>query len=209
MPTQPASFPPDTLAPASAPPALGHTETDTAAGDALRRRARRAGLYCLIALPVTLWLFARAFWMWSLVEPLNGAAFIAAALLMGGVLAVAPLLTVWALLAAVWHGAESVFRPRSRPTPMADRFIVGGSLLVWFAPALGLLGKAAVAIIVGKVAFSRPTREYWLASDPIAFWQSIGFFLIVGVALAYPAWLYWRAKFRGAASRHRHPASLT
>lgn len=62
-------------------------------------------------------------------------------------------------------------------------------------PALALFGMAASAVATGAITFRRPAREYLLATDPITFWQSVGFLLIVGAAVAWPAAHYWRGKF--------------
>ncbi|HRP97590.1 MAG TPA: hypothetical protein PL143_15215 [Rhodocyclaceae bacterium] len=163
-------------------------------GDFARRRARFLLLAGLTLLPLSLWLFARLDRIWSLVVPLDGAAFMTAATLLGGLLAILPLATVLALLMAVWHGVESVYRPRTRSTPLLDRCLVAAGVLVWFSPAIALAGAALRAVLTGSIRFSRPPREYLLATDPIAFWQSVGFLLIVAAALAYPAWHYWRGK---------------
>lgn len=164
-------------------------------GDFRRRQAFRALLVFLIALPLTIAAFLNVGPVWQHIEPLEGFVFTVAATLLGAVLAGSPLITVAAGLLAIWHGVESVERPRSRATPLLDRVILAMGLLVWFAPALGLLGMIARAIANGSIAFRRPAREYVMATDPIAFWQSMGFILIVAVCVAYPAWHYWRRKF--------------
>jgi hypothetical protein len=57
---------------------------------------------------------------------------------------------------------------------------------------------AVLAFLIGMPAslwlFARLPQIY-LATDPIAFWQGVGFWLIVAAAVAYPAWRYWRGKF--------------
>lgn len=163
-------------------------------GDFARRRARYVFLLFLCALPVTLWLFSRAAQTWSMIMPLEGPGFMMAATAFGLVLAVFPVLTVIALLAATWYGVESVYLPRTHATPTADRIIIGTGMLIWFAPSLALCAAVLRAILAGSIRFSRPAREYVLTTDPIAFWQSMGFMLIVALALAYPAWQYWRGK---------------
>lgn len=167
---------------------------DEREGDFRRRLARVAGYVLILMLPVATGLFANLEALWSLVLPLEGGLFVIASALLGGALAVAPIVAVAALLVMVWHGVESVYLGRSRATPMLDRLIVALGVLVWFAPALAMLVAAVRAVLTGAVGFSRPQREYLLATDPIAFWQSVGFFLIVAAALAYPAWQYWRRK---------------
>lgn len=186
-------------------PALGHSpmllpprrhaaECD---GDFTRRRARYALLLFLCVLPLTLWLFARAAQLWFKIVPLEGATFMVAATAFGLAFAIFPVFTVIALLAATWYGVESVYLPRTHATPTADRIIIALGMLIWFAPTLALCAAVLRAILAGSIRFSRPAREYVLATDPIAFWQSMGFMLIVALALAYPAWRYWRGKHAG------------
>lgn len=164
-------------------------------GDHTRRRARFLLLLFLCALPATLWLFARTAQLWFAIQALEGAPFMLAATVFGALLATLPVLTVIALIAATWLGVESVHQPRTRATPVLDHLIIGAGLLLSFAPTLALCVAVLRAIMAGSIRFSRPAREYVLATDPIAFWQSMGFMLIVALALAYPAWRYWHGKF--------------
>lgn len=172
---------------------------DEPEGDFRRRQAFRALIVssCLLALSVATFRHLQP--IWDVIGPLEGVRFMVAATVLGMVLAAAPLVAVAAGLMAVWHAVESVERPRSRATPLLDRALYGIGLVVWFAPALGLLGMAGRAIATGAISFRRPAREYLLATDPIAFWQSIGFILIVAACVAYPAWHYWRRKFAARA----------
>lgn len=172
-----------------------HRHPDESEGDFRRRQAFRALLVFLIALPLTISAFRNVGPIWQHIEPLEGFVFTVAATLLGAVLAGSPLITAAAGVMAVWHGVESVERPRSRATPLLDRVILATGLLVWFAPALALFGMAVRAVATGAIAFRRPAREYVMATDPIAFWQSVGFIVIVAVCVAYPAWHYWRRKF--------------
>lgn len=168
---------------------------DEIEGDFRRRQAFRHLIVFLILLPLTIAAFRNVGPIWVYIEPLEGFVFMVAATLLGAVLAASPLLTAISGLVAMWHGVESIERPRSRHTPLLDRLITAAGLLVWFAPTLGLIGMAGRAIAEGAISFRRPAREYVLATDPIAFWQSIGFLLIVAAALAWPAVHYWRKKF--------------
>ena len=163
-------------------------------GDFARRRARFVLHAFLLLLPITIWAFARLERIWMAILPLEGTLFLLAATVLGAVLAITPVATLATLLLAVWYGVESVYLPRTRPTPQLDRLIVVVGLLVWFSPTIALAGGALRAILSGSIAFSRPQREYLLATDPIAFWQSVGFLLVVAAALAYPAWQYWSSR---------------
>ena len=40
----------------------------------------------------------------------------------------------------------------------------------------------------------RPPRDYFLATDPIAFWQGVGFWLIIAALAGFLAWRYWQPK---------------
>lgn len=171
------------------PPAANRT-----AGDLARRRALASFLVFLVALPMSWGLFARLDSIWARVMPLEGLAFMAAATLLGAALAIAPLATAAGFVLATWFGVDSVYRPRSRPTPRLDRLIVAGGLLVWFEPALLALGAAGRAVVEGRIHFVRPPRDYFLATDPIAFWQGVGFWLIMAGLFGFLAWRYWRGK---------------
>ncbi len=164
-------------------------------GDLLRRRARFTGILFLAFLASAIWLFARSEPIWLRIMPLEGGLFLIASALFGGLLASTPVLALVFLLMTVWYGVESVFRQRARHTPLLDMGIIAGGALVWFSPGIALAVGAARAVLTGSIAFSRPQRVYFLESDPIAFWQSIGFMLIVAAALSYPALHYWRAKY--------------
>lgn len=172
-------------------PAAGEPE-----GDFRRRQALRSLISFLILLPLTIAAFRYLAPIWERIVPLEGASFLLAATALGLALAFLPLLTLAFGMLAMWHGVESIERPRSRHTPWLDRVLAAIGLAVWFAPTLGLLSMAGRALLEGAVRFHRPAvREYALATDPIAFWQGIGFLLIVAVAVAWPAVHYWRGKF--------------
>lgn len=164
-------------------------------GDLFRRRARFTGILFLVFLASAIWLFARSESIWLRIMPLEGSIFLLASALFGGLLAITPVVSLVFLLMTVWYGVESVFRQRARHTPLLDMGIIAGGVLVWFSPGIALVAGAARAVLTGSIAFSRPQRVYFLESDPIAFWQSIGFMLIVGAALSYPAWQYWKTKY--------------
>lgn len=163
-------------------------------GDLLRRRARFTGILFLVLMAIAIWLFASSERVWLSIMPLEGGVFLVASALFGGLLASTPVMSLVFLLMTVWYGVESVFHPRARHTPLIDMGIIAGGILVWFSPGIALVGGALRAVLTGSIAFSRPQRVYFLETDPIAFWQSIGFMLIVAATLSYPAWHYWRKK---------------
>lgn len=180
----------------SAPVASSAASISPLAGDRARRRAA-LGLVLSCAGALLTWvLFARLDVLWSRVDPLEGTVFLLAATALGAALALAPLCAIVGLIGATWFGVESVYRPRRQASPLLDCVIVGSGLLVWFAPALACLAVIARALHEGRVHFVRPPRDYFLATDPIAFWQSIGFWLIMAVIAGFLAWRYWRDKLR-------------
>ena len=167
---------------------------DELRGDFLRRRARFGLALLIVALLAAVPLFGRLDRLWPSVAALEGVPFLMAATLLGGALAASPVLALIGLLLVVWYGVESVYQPRRRPSRGLDRLIVALGLTVWFGPAVALLATAARAIATGSIHFSRPARDYDLATDPIAFWQGVGFWVIGAAVLGYAAWRYWRAK---------------
>lgn len=163
-------------------------------GDLARRRAAGGLLLLAGGLLLSWQLYFRLPVLWPRVEALDGSLFLLAATSLGGALALAPLAALVGLGSALWFGVESVYLPRRRPSPTLDRLIVMLGLAVWFAPALGCLAVVGRALQQGRIHFVRPPRDYFLATDPIAFWQSIGFWLILAAVAAFLAWSYWRRK---------------
>src|SRR5574337_1247866 len=107
---------------------------------------------------------------------------------------------LFGLLMALWYGVESVYQPRRRPSPGVDKAIVGLGLTAWLGPSLALLAAAGRAIATGSIHFTTPPRDYVLATDPIAFWQGVGFWLILAAGLGFGAWRYWRPKLTARAA---------
>jgi hypothetical protein len=176
-------------------PLLPAPRPDEPRGDLLRRRARFGLLLLLAMAPASLVLFGGLERLWPPIAALDGIPFLAAATLLGAALAGAPLLSLVGLVVAVWNGVESIYQPRRRATPGLDRVIVVLGLVVWFGPSLALLAAAGRAVVTGRIHFTRPPRDYLLATDPIAFWQGVGFWLIIAACLGYLAWRYWQPKF--------------
>lgn len=163
-------------------------------GDLDRRRALFALLVCVVALPASWLLFSQLERLWPEIVRLEGLSFLAATTLLGGSMAIGPLAAAIGLVVSVWFGVRSVYRARSRKTPLLDRVIVGAGLLVWFAPALAAIAQALRALLSGRIHFVRPPRDYFLATDPIAFWQGVGFWLIIAALAGFLAWRYWQPK---------------
>ena len=163
-------------------------------GDRARRKALFGLLVGLVALPASWLLFSQLERLWPEIVRMEGIAFMAAATLLGGAMAVGPLAAAIGLLLAIWFGVDSVYKPRSRPSPLLDRMIVGAGLLVWFTPALAAFAIIGQALASGRIHFVRPPRDYFLATDPIAFWQGVGFWLIIAGLAGFLAWRYWQPK---------------
>lgn len=123
--------------------------------------------------------------------PLEGLPFMAAATLLGAALAIAPLAAGIGFVLAIWFGVDSVYLPRRRARNLIDTLIVASGLVVWFSPALMGVVAAGRALYEGRIHFVRPPRDYFLATDPIAFWQGVGFWLIMAGLFAFLAWRYW------------------
>jgi len=180
--------------PETAPAAPASHRPPLLPGDLDRRRALFALLTCVLALPASWLLFSQLERLWPEIVRLEGLPFLAAATLLGGTMAIGPLAAAIGLLVAVWFGVRSVYCVRSRATPLLDRVIVAIGLLVWFMPALAAVAQAVRALMTGRIHFVRPPRDYFLATDPIAFWQGVGFWLIIAALAGFLAWRYWQPK---------------
>ena len=140
--------------------------------------------------------------MWSYIEPLDGIRFFLLATLMGGALAMMPVVAVISFLLSVWYGVESVFQRRSKAIPVLDQVLIACGLLVWYAPALLMFALAGYSLWSGEVRVSRAKELlYRLDADPMAYWQGIGFLLLSGCVLAFLANQYWRRRIHFG----RHP----
>ena len=151
-------------------------------------------LVSLVALPASWLLFSQLERLWPEIVRMEGIPFMAAATLLGGAMAIGPLTAAIGFVLAIWFGVDSVYKPRSTASPLLDRAIVATGLVVWFTPALAALVVVGQALASGRIHFVRPPRDYFLATDPIAFWQGLGFWLIMGGLFAFLAWRYWRSK---------------
>lgn len=170
------------------------TETE---GDFRRRKATRALCVFLILLPLTVALYIFGGHLWASIAASEGGWFWFGAVGLGVAIAFLPFVTLAAGWMAIWNGVESVWRPRSRKTPFIDRLLLAIAFVVFFSPALAFGGMALQAVVSGAISFRRPVaHEYLLATDPIAFWQGVGFLLIVAAVLAYPAVQYWKSRLR-------------
>ena len=165
-------------------------------GDRARRRAVRFLLLAVVATPFAVMLLVNANILLAKVSTLQGVAFFLVSLLVGFVLVVPPVAALAGWVLAFWHGVGSVHLPRSRPTPALDRVLIGIGLVLWFLPSLAFVGTAVASIRSVRVHFMRPARDYMLATDPIAFWQGVGFLLVAGAVFAWGAWRFWQGKLR-------------
>ncbi len=177
-------------------PILSPLSENATPGDRARRRGARCLLLALAATPITVLLFLNLKPLWTIIEPLEGIAFALVGALFGAILAAAPIITAVGWLLALWFGVESVFMLRTRRTPTADIAIIGTGLVAWFLPALWFLFTAVQALVSGHVHFPKPSRDYLLAEDPVAFWQGVGYMLIAAGLFAWLAWRYWQGKLR-------------
>ncbi|MBR0565030.1 hypothetical protein J5J83_02725 [Azoarcus sp. L1K30] len=175
-------------------PLIPQAQDSALAGDLARRRAGRCLVLSLLATPASIWLFLNLDTIWPKIMVLEGATFMIGATVLGTVLALTPLAAGIGFLLSVWYGVESVYLPRRGRSPLLDKGIVAGGLLVWFAPALAAAASIVMGLIQGRLHFTRPPRDYFMATDPIAFWQGIGFWLIMGTLFGMLAWRYWRNK---------------
>ena len=163
-------------------------------GDVARRYAKIAACVCVVGIMTSFGLFSNVAALWAEISPLSGTVFMLKAALFGFALAVASLGAILGFLAMVWFGVESVYRPRTVQTPGLDRLITLFGLIVWFGPTLAMLAASVEALYMGRVHFSRPPRDYFMATDPVAFWQGVGFWIIMSAVLGFLAWHYWRKK---------------
>ena len=164
------------------------------AGDIARRRARLGLLAFLIAVPISWALFSQIEPIWARIMPLEGFTFMTTATLLGAVLAVVPLVAIIGFVLAIWFGVDSVYMAKRRASRLLDQFIVAVALVVWFSPALFGVVTAGLAVYEGRIHFVRPPRDYFLATDPIAFWEGVGFWLIMSGLFSFLAWRYWRPR---------------
>lgn len=175
-------------------PSVSAASTAELPGDRARRHAAISLLIFALGLPLSYLLFSRLQPIWDFILPLEGPLFLLAATTLGLSLAATPVATAAGFILAIWFGVDSIYCPHSRSSGLLDRLIIAVALLVWFSPALFAIASAIHALLVGHVHFVRPPRDYYLATDPIAFWQGIGFWFIMASLFAFLAWRYWRPR---------------
>lgn len=164
-------------------------------GDRARRRTVFSFLALLFSLPLSVVLFGRLEEIWAHIFPLEGAPFLLAATLLGLLLAAAPVIAAASFVMTIWFGVDSVYLPRKREQRnLLDLVVVAIALVVWLTPMLFCLGSAIFALSIGEVHFVRPQRDYLRTTDPIAFWQGIGFWLIMASLFGFLTWRYWQPK---------------
>lgn len=166
------------------------------AGDFARRQARFFALGAVLMLLLSIWsvhlgeALARYLETMAL-DSFRGWMIVVA---WGLALAFFPVLCAVCFLRALWHWHHSVWLPKAQAAPKMDRWLVVQSVTASFLPALTMLAMAVRGLIAGTVRWPHPKREYILATDPVPYWQSIGFFLIAAVVMAWPMWRYWQIR---------------
>lgn len=162
-------------------------------GDTLSRKSVRAFLYGVFFIPATI---AGYIWLpqiWNPIMHMEGASFFLSSTLLGGVMAAFPVLGVAMMLLSLWWAVEARFSPRQTPKGH-DKLVIGLGLLVSYGPAIGFAITVIHALMVGKVHFSNPPRDYLRATDPQAYWEGLGFMVMAGSVLGFMVTRYWQAK---------------
>jgi|GEM_PF-6450419 len=184
---------------------LNPTTPPVARGDALLRHSQRLMRYgLLLILPLAaLGIFILP--AWKFIASLSGIAFAASATLFGLALAVLPIAVIVLVGAALFMRVESFIRPRSRAVGLPDRLSLAGALLLSLVPALWPLSKAAMAVFSGGITIRQPLEHHFTVfSDPLTFWENVGYWLIATVALAALAAYYWLSRWRAYRSTRQH-----
>lgn len=184
-------------------PVLPSARPDELPGDHLARKARRTALYALILTPTA---FAVFWWLptiWNPIQGMTGPALYLASMALGAALAAFPVLAAVTWLLALYWAVEARHAPRQQPAA-TDRLILALGMLVSYAPGVGFYITVVHALMTGRVHFSNPPRDYYLDSDPAAYWEGVGFMAMAGTVLVFMVTRYWQAK-----RRQRHALSTT
>jgi len=182
-------------------------------GERLLARSRRLlVLTLLLAAPSALlaWQLAP---LWSHIAALDGAAFLSAATAFGLGLILLPLGTIGCFIAALFSRVESNIRPGRRQAANAVDFVSTiGALAASLLPAAWPASKALRALISGGITIRQPIEHHFsMASDPLAFWENVTFWLLAAAALAGLAAYFWRSRWLAYRLHRTHrttPASI-
>ncbi|WP_341674916.1 hypothetical protein [Niveibacterium sp. SC-1] len=168
-----------------------------AGGDVLLRRSQRFMRYGLLLILPLAALGVFILPTWKFIASLSGIAFAASATLFGLALAVLPVAVLVLVGTALFLRVESLVRPRSRSLGLPDRLALIGALLLSIVPALWPLSMAARAVFGDGITIRQPIEHHFtMFSDPLAFWENVGYWLIAAVALAALAGYYWRSRWQ-------------
>lgn len=181
-----------------------------ASGDKLLTRSRRAMFAALaLSLPTALGVVF-LIPIWRAVAGLSGISFALAAGLFGLAVAGLPLAIIVALYVGAFSRVESLTRPRSAPVGRADRVMTGFAVLLSAVPALWPASMALRALFGGAITIRQPVEHSFTAmSDPLVFWENVGYWAMATLALGGLAVYYWRNRSRAMrreAARKREAA---
>lgn len=168
-----------------------------ASGDALLRRSQQMLGYAFVlgVASAAVYIYRQA--LWDYVGAQGGAWFMLLAALFGLALVAIPLAALTCLAWGVFARVESLVRARSTPAKLADRLLVGLAIALSLVPAAWPLSMAARAMMSGEITIRQPIEHLFTPhSDPLAFAENVGYWLIGAAALASLAGIYWRSRWR-------------
>lgn len=175
----------------------GPESTDDAVSPALPwlKRSRLAWRRLAWVGPPTLGLVVYAETAWRHIVQLDGATFSTTATLFWLSLIAGGLATVTLLSVALFARVEAHHADPRLHWSRAAQLHRGLALLISLLPAAWPASKAVRALLSGTVTIRQPVaHSFTAASDPLAYWQNVGFWLLATVALAGGALYYWRSR---------------
>ncbi len=176
-----------------------------APGDRLLRYSRRAtiaaGVLCVPTVAGAFLLLP----LWRAIAGLSGIAFAVSAGLFGLALAALPLSVIVALCISAFARVESLARHRIAPINLADRILVGLAVLLSAIPALWPASKAVRAVVDGSITIKQPVEHsFTVMSDPLVFWENVGYWVLAALALSGLAAYYWHNRWRAIRRQRAH-----
>ncbi len=176
-----------------------------ASGDKLLQRSQRAFVGTLALCVPTL---LGAFYLepvWRAIAGLSGAMFALCAGVFGLAVAGLPLAIIVMLCIAAFARVESLARPRKQPVGIADRAMVALAVVLSAIPALWPASKALRALIGGSVTIAQPVEHSFTAvTDPLVYWENIGYWGFATLTLAGLAAYYWRNRWQAIRRQQQH-----